>query len=256
MYIRNHKPALVVLIETHRTATQVNKGGLNFPEYSTVEWPSPRIEGRGGGVALLVAQHGAWASRLPSGVLPQLTENEMARLKDTSTQLEGVEVRLKGLARPLVLLMAYIPPGTHSKAAPMLERRLQSVLDWASRSHPAPQLLLCGDFNLHHPDLGGVRADCPRAEQALFEMVCDLGFTCANTAPASYGRATHRAGGVLDLVWEAQAADSAPLLWGLEVDDGPSRMLSLSDHYAVRATLALDQPEPPAEDLRHTWGDA
>ena len=250
-------PALVALTETHRTADRATQNALSFRGYTVLDWPTPRVDaGRPcGGLALCIAQHGAWVGALPQGALPQPTASEAAALAGTATQMEGALVRLHGLDRPVVVILVYVPPAAHKAARPIIDRRLSALCDWADNKceDDSPYILMCGDFNVHHPALRDSDRTPPMAERRMYDGIQDLGFVCANAVPPARGVPTHVSGGVLDLVWERQPTGRASVLCGLRVDAAASGHLLSSDHFPVRARLAVDRPAPASEPPRMVW---
>ena len=243
-----HRPAALVLTETHR-----QKGGrAQLPRiegYASMDWPLDGDgSGRGGGLAIFTRLQGCGATALPAEALPGFNTRRR-NLPDTTTQMDGMLLRLHGHARPIALVAAYVQPGSHGQVTAPLTRQVRRLAAWAAARPTPPHILLCGDFNIHTQELGGHTArNGTAAEHDMFD---DLGeeLVCV-TAELAHAAATHHRGGVLDLFWEGQPAQAGRLVWSL--GPAPGELIG-SDHHAVIATLNAAALPPSTAARRTVW---
>ncbi|EKF28982.1 hypothetical protein MOQ_007250, partial [Trypanosoma cruzi marinkellei] len=147
---------IMVIQETWKSSEQI--AGMHTGDY--VLYAQSRI-GKGGGVAVLVRK--TLRSRRIPFTIPQ---------HDTSLEVVVVQVALDQ-NRDLIVASAYMRP------PPQISQSFRRLLNCLPASLP---LLLCGDFNMHHPQWEPFLENSPSEVAAEFLELCtDAGLTLVNT---------------------------------------------------------------------------
>ncbi|EKF28592.1 dispersed gene family protein 1 (DGF-1), putative, partial [Trypanosoma cruzi marinkellei] len=156
---------IMFIQETWKSSEQI--ASMHAGDY--VLYAQSRI-GKGGGVAVLVRK--TLRSRRIPFTIPQ---------HDTSLEVVVVQVALEQ-NRDLIVASAYMRP------PPQISQSLRRLLNCLPASLP---LLLCGDFNMHHPQWEPFLEISPSEVAAEFLELCtDAGLTLVNTP----GEITHAHG--------------------------------------------------------------
>ncbi|PWV05927.1 putative Endonuclease-reverse transcriptase [Trypanosoma cruzi] len=137
---------------------------------------------------------------------------------DTSLEVVVVQVALDQ-NRDLIVASAYMRP------PPQVTQSFRRLVNCLPASSP---LLLCGDFNMHHPQWEPFLETSPSEVAAEFLELCtDAGLTLVNTpGEITYARGT-RERSCIDLTWSKHLA----------VPDWSASVSPLSDHYMLTFTL-------------------
>ncbi|PWU84606.1 putative Endonuclease-reverse transcriptase [Trypanosoma cruzi] len=182
--------------------------------------------GKGGGVAVLVRK-ALRSKRIPL-TIPQ---------HDTGHEVVVVQVALYQ-NRDLIVASAYMRP------PPQVTQSFRRLVNCLPASTP---LLLCGDFNMHHPQWEPFLETSPSEVAAEFLELCtDAGLTLVNTpGEITYARGT-RERSCIDLTWSKH----------LTVSDWSASVSPLSDHYMLTFTLhqAFKDTIPSAPKFFYSWG--
>ncbi|PWV21230.1 putative Endonuclease-reverse transcriptase/Reverse transcriptase (RNA-dependent DNA polymerase) [Trypanosoma cruzi] len=182
--------------------------------------------GKGGGVAVLVRKT-LRSKRIPL-TIPQ---------HDTSLEVVVVQVALDQ-NRDLIVASAYMRP------PPQVTQSFRRLVNCLPASSP---LLLCGDFNMHHPQWEPFLENSPSEVAAEFLELCtDAGLTLVNTpGEITYARGT-RERSCIDLTWSKH----------LTVSDWSASVSPLSDHYMLTFTLhqAFKDTIPSVPKFFYSWG--
>ncbi|EKF29352.1 hypothetical protein MOQ_006869, partial [Trypanosoma cruzi marinkellei] len=161
---------------------------------------------------------------------------------DTSLEVVVVQVALDQ-NRDLIAASAYMRP------PPQISQSLRRSLNCLPASLP---LLLCGDFNMHHPQWEPFLETSPSEVAAEFlELCADAGITLVNTP----GEITHARGArersCIDLKWSTH----------LTVSDWLASVTPLSDHYMLTFTPhqsfkdTIPSAPPSAPRMFYSWGN-
>ncbi|KAF8303300.1 putative Endonuclease-reverse transcriptase, partial [Trypanosoma cruzi] len=136
----------------------------------------------------------------------------------TSLEVVVVQVALDQ-NRDLIVASAYMRP------PPQVTQSFRRLVNCLPASTP---LLLCGDFNMHHPQWEPFLETSPSEVAAEFLELCtDAGLTLVNTpGEITYARGT-RERSCIDLTWSKH----------LTVSDWSASVSPLSDHYMLTFTL-------------------
>ncbi|KAF5214688.1 hypothetical protein ECC02_012693 [Trypanosoma cruzi] len=182
--------------------------------------------GKGSGVAVLVRKT-LRSKRVPL-TIPQ---------HDTSLEVVVVQVALDQ-NRDLIVASAYMRP------PPQVTQSFRRLVNCLPASSP---LLLCGDFNMHHPQWEPFLESSPSEVAAEFLELCtDAGLTLVNTpGEITYARGTGERS-CIDLTWSKH----------LTVSDWSASVSPLSDHYMLTFTLhqAFMDTIPSAPRIFYSWG--
>ncbi|EKF28083.1 hypothetical protein MOQ_008179 [Trypanosoma cruzi marinkellei] len=212
---------IMVIQETWKSSEQI--ASMHTGDY--VLYAQSRI-GKGGGVAVLVRK--TLRSRRIPFTIPQ---------HDTSLEVVVVQVALDQ-NRDLTAASAYMRPPPH------ISQSFRRLLNCLPASLP---LLLCGDFNMHHPQWEPFSETSPSEVAAAFLELCtDAGLTLVNTP----GEITHARGArersCIDLTWSKH----------LTVSDWSASVTPLGDHYMLTFTLyqAFKDTIPSAPRMFYSWG--
>ncbi|PWV20621.1 putative Endonuclease-reverse transcriptase/Reverse transcriptase (RNA-dependent DNA polymerase) [Trypanosoma cruzi] len=205
---------IIAIQETWKSSEQI--ASMHTGDY--VLYAQSRI-GKGGGVAVLVRTT-LRSKRIPL-TIPQ---------HDTSLEVVVVQVALDQ-NRDLIVASAYMRP------PPQVTQSFRRLVNCLPASSP---LLLCGDFNTHHPQWEPFLETSPSEVAAAFLELCtDAGLTLVNTpGEITYARGT-RERSCIDLTWSKHLTVSP-----------------LSDHYMLTFTLhqAFKDTIPSAPRIFHSWG--
>ncbi|PWU84265.1 putative Endonuclease-reverse transcriptase [Trypanosoma cruzi] len=193
---------IIAIQETWKSSEQI--ASMHTGDY--VLYAQSRI-GKGGGVAVLVRKT-LRSKRIPL-TIPQ---------HDTSLEVVVVQVALDQ-NRDLIVASAYMRP------PPQVTQSFRRLVNCLLASTP---LLLCGDFNMHHPQWEPFLENSPSEVAAEFLELCtDAGLTLVNTpGEITYARGT-RERSCIDLTWSKH----------LTVSDWSASVSPLSDHYMLTFTL-------------------
>ncbi|KAF8301286.1 putative trans-sialidase [Trypanosoma cruzi] len=193
---------IIAIQETWNSSEQI--ASMHTGDY--VLYAQSRI-GKGGGVAVLVRKT-LRSKRIPL-TIPQ---------HDTSLEVVLVQVALDQ-NRDLIVASAYMRP------PPQVTQSFRRLVTCLPASSP---LLLCGDFNMHHPQWEPFLESSPSEVAAEFLELCtDAGLTLVNTpGEITYARGT-RERSCIDLAWSKH----------LTVSDWSASVSPLSDHYMLTFTL-------------------
>ncbi|KAF8284604.1 putative trans-sialidase [Trypanosoma cruzi] len=186
--------------------------------------------GKGGGVAVLVRK--TFRSKRIPLTIPQ---------HDTSLEVVVVQVALDQ-NRDLIVASAYMRP------PPQVMQSFRRLVNCLPASSP---LLLCGDFNMHHPQWEPFLQSSPSEVAAEFLELCtDAGLTLVNIpGEITYARGT-RERSCIDLTWSKH----------LTVPDWSASVSPLSDHYMLTFTLhqafkdTIPSAPPSAPKIFYSWG--
>ncbi|KAF8292357.1 putative Endonuclease-reverse transcriptase [Trypanosoma cruzi] len=157
---------IIAIQETWKSSEQI--ASMHTGDY--VLYAQSRI-GKGGGVAVLVRKT-LRSKRIPL-TIPQ---------HDTSLEVVVVQVALDQ-NRDLIVASAYMRP------PPQVTQSFRRLVNCLPASTP---LLLCGDFNMHHPQWEPFLETSPSEAAAEFLELCtDAGLTLVNTpGEITYARGT------------------------------------------------------------------
>ncbi|RNC41479.1 L1Tc protein, partial [Trypanosoma cruzi] len=212
---------IIAIQETWKSSEQI--ASMHTGDY--VLYAQSRI-GKGGGVAVLVRKT-LRSKRIPL-TIPQ---------HDTSPEVVVVQVALDQ-NRDLIVADAYVRP------PPQVTQSFRRLVNCLPASSP---LLLCGDFNMHHPQWEPFLETSPSEVAAEFLELCtDAGLTLVNTpGEITYARGT-RERSCVDLTWSKH----------LTVSDWSASVSPLSDHYMLTFTLhqAFKDTIPSAPKFFCSWG--
>ncbi|PWV15828.1 hypothetical protein C3747_27g117 [Trypanosoma cruzi] len=212
---------IIAIQETWKSSEQI--ASMHTGDY--VLYAQSRI-GKGGGVAVLVRKT-LRSERIPL-TIPQ---------HDTSLEVVVVQVALDQ-NRDLIVASAYMRP------PPQVTQSFRRLVNCLPASSP---LLLCGDFNMHHPQWEPFLETSPSEVAAEFLELCtDAGLTLVNTpGEITYARGT-RERSCIDLTWSKH----------LTVSDWSASVSPLSDHYMLTFTLhqAFKDTIPSAPKFFYSWG--
>ncbi|KAF8295175.1 putative trans-sialidase, partial [Trypanosoma cruzi] len=216
---------IIAIQETWNSSEQI--ASMHTGDY--VLYAQLRI-GKGGGVAVLVGKT-LRSKRIPL-TIPQ---------HDTSLEVVVVQVALDQ-SRDLIVASAYMRP------PPQVTQSFRRLVNCLPASSP---LLLCGDFNMHHPQWEPFLESSPSEVAAEFLELCtDAGLTLVNTpGEITYARGT-RERSCIDLTWSKH----------LTVSDWSASVSPLSDHYMLTFTLhqafmdTIPSAPPSAPKTFYSWG--
>ncbi|KAF8278668.1 putative trans-sialidase, partial [Trypanosoma cruzi] len=216
---------IIAIQETWKSSEQI--ASMHTGDY--VLYAQSRI-GKGGGVAVLVRKT-LRSKRIPL-TIPQ---------HDTSLEVVVVQVALDQ-NRDLIVASAYMRP------PPQVTQSFRRLVNCLPASSP---LLLCGDFNMHHPQWEPFLESSPSEVAAEFLELCtDAGLTLVNTpGEITYARGT-RERSCIDLTWSKH----------LTVSDWSASVSPLSDHYMLTFTLhqafkdTIPSAPPSAPKTFYSWG--
>ncbi|PWV01888.1 putative Endonuclease-reverse transcriptase [Trypanosoma cruzi] len=212
---------IIAIQETWKSSEQI--ASMHTGDY--VLYAQSRI-GKGGGVAVLVRTT-LRSKRIPL-TIPQ---------HDTSLEVVVVQVALDQ-NRDLIVASAYMRP------PPQVTQSFRRLVNCLPASTP---LLLCGDFNTHHPQWEPFLETSPSEVAAEFLELCtDAGLTLVNTpGEITYARGTGERS-CIDLTWSKH----------LTVSDWSASVSPLSDHYMLTFTLhqAFKDTIPSAPKFFYSWG--
>ncbi|PWU94115.1 L1Tco protein [Trypanosoma cruzi] len=212
---------IIAIQETWKSSEQI--ASMHTGDY--VLYAQSRI-GKGGGVAVLVRKT-LRSKRIPL-TIPQ---------HDTSLEVVVAQVALDQ-NRDLIVASAYMRP------PPQVTQSFRRLVNCLPASTP---LLLCGDFNMHHPQWEPFLETSPSEVAAEFLELCtDAGRTLVNTpGEITYARGT-RERSCIDLTWSKH----------LTVSDCSASVSPLSDHYMLTFTLhqAFKDTIPSAPKFFYSWG--
>ncbi|PWV01948.1 L1Tco protein [Trypanosoma cruzi] len=212
---------IIAIQETWKSSEQI--ASMHTGDY--VLYAQSRI-GKGGGVAVLVRKT-LRSKRIPL-TIPQ---------HDTSLEVVVVQVALDQ-NRDLIVASAYMRP------PPQVTQSFRRLVNCLPASSP---LLLCGNFNTHHPQWEPFLESSPSEVAAEFLELCtDAGLTLVNTpGEITYARGT-RERSCIDLTWSKH----------LTVSDWSASVSPLSDHYMLTFTLhqAFKDTIPSAPRIFYSWG--
>ncbi|PWV12719.1 hypothetical protein C3747_48g245 [Trypanosoma cruzi] len=216
---------IIAIQETWKSSEQI--ASMHTGDY--VLYAQSRI-GKGGGVAVLVRKT-LRSKRIPL-TIPQ---------HDTSLEVVVVQVALDQ-NRDLIVASAYMRP------PPQVTQSFRRLVNCLPASSP---LLLCGDFNMHHPQWEPFLETSPSEVAAEFLELCtDAGLTLVNTpGEVTYARGT-RERSCIDLTWSKH----------LTVSDWSASVSPLSDHYMLTFTLhqafkdTIPSAPPSAPKFFYSWG--
>ncbi|PWU89319.1 putative trans-sialidase [Trypanosoma cruzi] len=212
---------IIAIQKTWKSSEQI--ASMHTGDY--VLYAQSRI-GKGGGVAVLVRTT-LRSKRIPL-TIPQ---------HDTSLEVVVVQVALDQ-NRDLIVASAYM------RTPPQVTQSFRRLVNCLPASTP---LLLCGDFNMHHPQWEPFLESSPSEVAAEFLELCtDAGLTLVNTpGEITYARGT-RERSCIDLTWSKH----------LTVSDWSASVSPLSDHYMLTFTLhqAFKDTIPSAPKFFYSWG--
>ncbi|PWV06238.1 hypothetical protein C3747_117g34 [Trypanosoma cruzi] len=212
---------IIAIQETWKSSEQIVS--MHTGDY--VLYAQSRI-GKGGGVAVLVRK-ALRSKRIPL-TIPQ---------HDTSLEVVVVQVALDQ-NRDLIVASAYMRP------LPQISQSFRRLVNYLPASTP---FLLCGDFNMHHPQWEPFLESSPSEVAAEFlERCTDAGLTLVNTpGEITYARGT-RERSCIDLTWSKH----------LTVSDWSASVSPLSGHYMLTFTLhqAFKDTIPSAPKFFYSWG--
>ncbi|KAF8298132.1 putative trans-sialidase, partial [Trypanosoma cruzi] len=216
---------IIAIQETWKSSEQI--ASMHTGDY--VLYAQSRI-GKGGGVAVLVRKT-LRSKRIPP-TIPQ---------HDTSLEVVVVQVALDQ-NRDLIVASAYMRP------PPQVTQSFRRLVNCLPASSP---LLLCGDFNMHHPQWEPFLESSPSEVAAEFLELCtDAGLTLVNTpGEITYARGT-RERSCIDLTWSKH----------LTVSDWSASVSPLSDHYMLTFTPhqafkdTIPSAPPSAPKTFYSWG--
>ncbi|PWV10783.1 putative Endonuclease-reverse transcriptase/Reverse transcriptase (RNA-dependent DNA polymerase) [Trypanosoma cruzi] len=212
---------IIAIQETWKSSEQI--ASMHTGEY--VLYAQSRI-GKGGGVAVLVRKT-LRSKRIPLAI-PQ---------HDTSLEVVVVQVALNQ-NRDLMVASAYTRP------PPQVTQSFRRLVNCLPASTP---LLLCGDFNMHHPQWEPFLETSPSEVAAEFlELFTDAGLVLVSIpGEITYARGT-RERSCIDLTWSKH----------LTVSDWSASVSPLSDHYMLTFTLhqAFKDTIPSAPKFFYIWG--
>ncbi|PWU85224.1 putative Endonuclease-reverse transcriptase [Trypanosoma cruzi] len=156
---------------------------------------------------------------------------------DTGHEVVVVQVALYQ-NRDLIVASVYMRP------PPQVTQSFRRLVNCLPASTP---LLLCGDFNMRHPQWEPFLETSPSEVAAEFLELCtDAGLTLVNTpGEITYARGT-RERSCIDLTWSKH----------LTVSDWSASVSPLSDHYMLTFTLhqAFKDTIPSAPKFFYSWG--
>ncbi|KAF5222688.1 hypothetical protein ECC02_004265 [Trypanosoma cruzi] len=216
---------MIAIQETWKSSEQI--ASMHTGDY--VLYEQSRI-GKGGGVAVLVGKT-LRSKRIPL-TIPQ---------HDTSLEVVVVQVALDQ-NRDLIVASAYMRP------PPQVTQSFRRLVNCLPASSP---LLLCGDFNMHHPQWESLLESSPSEVAAEFLELCtDAGLTLVNTP----GEITHARGtrerSCIDPTCSKQ----------LTVSDWTALVSTLNDHYTLTFTIhqafkdTTPSAPPSAPKTFYSWG--
>ncbi|RNC58693.1 L1Tc protein [Trypanosoma cruzi] len=216
---------IIAIQETWKSSEQI--ASMHTGDY--VLYAQSRI-GKGGGVAVLVRKT-LRSNRIPL-TIPQ---------HDTSLEVVVVQVALDQ-NRDFIVASAYMRP------PPQVTQSFRRLVNCLPASSP---LLLCGDFNMHHPQWEPFLESSPSEVAAEFLELCtDAGLTLVNTpGEITYARGT-RERSCIDLTWSKH----------FTVSDWSASVSPLSDHYMLTFTLhqafkdTIPSAPPSAPKTFYSWG--
>ncbi|PWV06536.1 hypothetical protein C3747_114g118 [Trypanosoma cruzi] len=212
---------IIAIQETWKSSEQI--ASMHTGDY--VLYAQSRI-GKEGGVAVLVRKT-LRSKRIPL-TIPQ---------HDTGLEVVVVQVALDQ-NRDLIVASAYMRP------PPQVTQSFRRLVNSLPASSP---LLLCGDFNMHHPQWEPFLETSPSEVAAeSLELCTDVGLTLVNTPGViTYARGT-RERSCIDLTWSKH----------LTVSDWSASVSPLSDHYMLTFTLhqAFKDTIPSAPKFFYSWG--
>ncbi|PWU92829.1 putative Endonuclease-reverse transcriptase [Trypanosoma cruzi] len=212
---------MIAIQETWKSSEQI--ASMHTGDY--LLYAQSRI-GKGGGVAVLVRTT-LRSKRIPH-TIPQ---------HDTSLEVVVVQVALDQ-NRDLIVASAYVRP------PPRATQSFRRLVNCLPASTP---LLLCGDFNMHHPQWEPFLETSPSEVAAEFLELCtDAGLVLVNIpGEITYARGT-RERSCIDLTWSKH----------LTVSDWSASVSPLSDRYMLTFTLhqAFKDTIPSAPRILYSWG--
>ncbi|EKG05415.1 membrane associated protein, putative, partial [Trypanosoma cruzi] len=143
-----------------------------------------------------------------------------------------------------------IVANTYMRPPPQVTQSFRRLVNCLPASTP---LLLCGDFNVHHPQWEPFLETSPSEVAAEFLELCtDAGLTLVNTpGEITYARGT-RERSCIDLTWSKH----------LTVSDWSASVSPLSDHYMLTFTLhqafkdTIPSAPPSAPKFFYSLGSA
>ena len=268
-YLTEYRPLAMVVTETKRPASTVATHHIKIDNYRIHEVPAVHVPGGNpkGGIMFLTRSDCTGSELLRGAHWPAYNHQAPYSGGDTSSQWATLRLRVHGAKTDIILLGVYIRPGHHHIINPTLLHQITQLhqrleAEAAADPRSEPNVLMCGDFNCHHADLGGEMGTTytgdqhqdpgriAAAEVRTVDGLQEAGFDCV-TMQLARGIKTHTAGGVLDLFFERCPDNTPPIIRQLTVHEGPAD--AGSDHFVVHAglTVALSPPPPPAR--RPLW---
>jgi hypothetical protein len=250
------RPLALILTETHLVGDALE---IQFFPSEFICYTFPGLSVHSGGLMIIVNSSLA-GSTLLSAPSPRSFP------APNSSLWGAVHIRLPFSQRDIFLLAAYLQPAdeSYSQTVNFLLQDVDDLLNTVSAfssspaSGPGPQnssrspsilhphVILCGDFNCHHPSLSTNPSNSRSAASDILLSELDLlGFCCAN-AEYAFGTPTHKREGVLDLFLyynpTSSRSSTPPTITALNVDNNATTELGAcpSDHFPVEAMLSLD----------------
>jgi hypothetical protein len=231
--LTRHPPAIIVLVETHWSATipYHRSPTTQLPSLPHYSWVYRHHTNRSGGLAILY--HNSIAC-LP---MPSLDDqsNPISANPDSASAVLWHTVRFPNTS-PFLLGAGYLSPGDHENNSLASEAMCDSMKHATALGFP---MLLVGDFNLRHPDwldYGKPGHSVPPQVFASHITASSLTVLNAVLMPGQCTRPSDRAdptgGSIIDL-----AITNSPSLV-VAMDTEHSHSLD-SDHYPVTLTMDL-----------------
>ncbi|PWU91525.1 putative Endonuclease-reverse transcriptase [Trypanosoma cruzi] len=212
---------IIAIQETWKSSEQI--ASMHTGDY--VLYAQSRV-GKGGVVAVLVRKT-LRSKRIPL-TIPQ---------HDTSLEVVVIQAALDQ-NRDLIVASPYVRP------PPQVTQSFRRLVNCLPASSP---FLLCGDFNMHHPQWEPFLETSPSEVAAeSLELCTDVGLTLVNTpGEITYARGT-RERSCIDLTWSKH----------LTVSDWSASVSPLSDHYMLTFTphQAFKDTIPSAPKFFYSWG--
>ena len=189
--------------------------------------------------------------RLSGGVAAYI-HKDLADETTVKLQFSNGKVEVLGLysaVENIYIAVIYRQPndsiGGHTSAAPQLRdalKKLQVSID--NMGDPAPNIIVCGDFNIPNVDWSNLETNSEKSENSLLSSVSE--FANKNFLHQFVNYPTHRDGNTLDLIFT-----NNPDLIHNHQSFVPA-LSSISDHYSVECDSLIGtgqyaEDNPPTE---------
>jgi hypothetical protein len=245
-----HPPSIVVLVETHWSATipYHRTSTTQLPSLPHYSWVYHHQTNRSGGLAVLY--HNSIACLTMASLNDQC--NPISSKADSASAVMWQTMRFPNTS-PFLLGVGYIAPQDHENHGLAAQAMCDAMKQATALALP---MLLVGDFNLRHPDWLDFNRPGHSVPPQLFAShiaASSLSILNVTLMPGLCTRPADRGdlptGSIIDL-----AITNAPHLF-TAMDTEHSHVLD-SDHYPITLTMDLQPQQLPAPDYsapRRQW---